>query len=143
MISLFGISTFKFMFAPFGGKIANLSFLETYLSCCFGAVLSSCIFYFSANFFIKKRSKSLEITKKSQEKYEIKKRFTISNKLIIKIKQKVGLVGISFWAPFFLSIPLGSIITAKFYGNNTKTIFFIILGIFFNGLITTGITYLF
>ena len=40
------------------------------------------------------------------------------------MKRSVGIIGIAFWAPFFLSIPLGSIITAKFYGDNKNTFFF-------------------
>ena len=59
------------------------------------------------------------------------------------MKRSVGIIGIAFWAPFFLSIPLGSIITSKFYGDNKNTFFLIVSGICLNGLITTGITYLF
>ena len=65
------------------------------------------------------------------------------NKGIISMKRSIGIIGIAFWAPFFLSIPLGSIITAKFYGHKKNTFLLIIAGIFLNGLITTGITYLF
>ena len=73
----------------------------------------------------------------------VKKRFTRINKGLIKIKRSVGIIGIALWAPFFLSIPLGSIITAKFYGHNKNTFLLIITGILLNGLITTGIVYLF
>ena len=72
-----------------------------------------------------------------------KKNFTRMNKFIVKIKRSVGQVGVCFWAPFFLSIPIGSIISAKFYGHSKKTYPLIVLGIFINGSITTGIAYLF
>ena len=65
------------------------------------------------------------------------------NKWVIRMKRSIGIIGIAFWAPFFLSIPLGSIITAKFYGHNKNTFLLIMAGICLNGLITTGITYLF
>ena len=147
IISLFGISTFKFLVAPFGGKIAGLTFIETYISCCSGAILSAAIFYSSANYFIKRSiKKNAKIRKDLIDKglpIRVKKRFTRRNKGLIKIKRSIGVVGIAFWAPFFLSIPLGSIITAKFYGYNTKTFLLIIAGICINGLITTGIKYLF
>ena len=71
-----------------------------------------------------------------------KKKFTRMNKFIVKIKGSLGIVGISFWAPFFLSIPIGSIVTAKFYGENKKTYPLIIVGMFINGFATTGIAYL-
>ena len=145
--TLFLISMIKFMFAPFGGKIANLNFIETYISCCAGAILSAAIFYFSANYFMRKAvEKNAKIRQDLIDKglpVPVKKRFTRVNKTVVKMKLSIGIIGVSFWAPFFLSIPLGSIITAKFYGHHKKTFLLIVLGIFFNGLITTGITYLF
>ena len=147
VISLFGVSTVKFLFAPFGGKIAGLTFIETYVSCCSGAIVSAAIFYFLSNYFIKK---SIEKNEKIRKDFldqgipiPVKKRFTRMNKGVIRMKRSIGIIGIAFWAPFFLSIPLGSIITAKFYGHNKNTFLLIMTGIFLNGLITTGITYLF
>ena len=144
---LFGVSTVKFLFAPFGGKIAELTFIETYVSCCSGAIFSAAIFYFSANYFIKRAiEKNAKIRKNFLDQglpIPVKKRFTRMNKGVIRMKRSIGIIGIAFWAPFFLSIPLGSIITAKFYGHNKNTFLLIMTGIFLNGLITTGITYLF
>lgn len=73
----------------------------------------------------------------------LKKKFTRMNKFVIRMKRSIGIIGITFWAPFFLSIPLGSIIAAKFYGDNKKAYPLIVLGIFLNGIVTTGIAYLF
>jgi len=147
MSSLFFLSMIKFMFAPFGGKVAELSFFETYISCCSGAIVSAAIFYFSAGYFMKKAA---ERNKKKNDNLlseglpiPVNKRFTRTNKLVVKMKQVMGIIGVSFWVPFLFSIPLGSIITAKFYGHNRKTFSFIVIGILLNGLITTGITYLF
>ena len=145
--TLFVVSMIKFMFAPFGGQVAKLNFIETYISCCAGAIVSAAIFYFSANYFMKKAAERNEKNRRDLlEKglpIPIKKRFTRINKGIVKMKRSVGIIGIAFWAPFFLSIPLGSIITAKFYRHNKNTFLLIMVGIFLNGLITTGITYLF
>ena len=145
--TLFVVSMIKFMFAPFGGQVAKLNFIETYISCCAGAIVSAAIFYFSANYFMKKTAERNEKNRRDLlDKglpIPIKKRFTRINKGVVKMKRSVGIIGIAFWAPFFLSIPLGSIITAKFYGHNKKTFLLVVLGIFLNGLITTGIAYLF
>ena len=147
VISLFGLSTVKFSFAPFGGKIAGLIFIETYVSCCSGAIVSAAIFYFLSNYFIKKSiEKNAKIRKHFLDQgmpIPVKKRFTRMNKWVIRMKRSIGIIGITFWAPFFLSIPLGSIITAKFYGHNKNTFLLILTGILLNGLITTGITYIF
>jgi hypothetical protein len=71
-----------------------------------------------------------------------KKKFTRTNKTIVRLKNRFGIYGISLFAPLFLSVPLGTIITAKFYGKERKTFPLIILGMFVNGVILVGLTYL-
>lgn len=133
------------MFAPLGGPHLKLTFLETYFACVGGAILSASVFYFSAEYFLKRaRKKRHAISEKSKAEGKIyipKKNFTRTNKFIVRIKKSVGIIGTCFWIPFFLSIPLGSIVTAKFYGKKKKTFPLIILGIFINALITTTISY--
>ncbi len=145
--SLFFLSTVKFMFAPMSGPALGLTFFETYLSCVGGAIFSAAIFYFSANYFMRRaREKYLRKVQRSIENgtpLKQKRNFTRVNKLVVRIKRSMGLIGISFWAPLFLSIPGGSIVTAKFYGKKSITFPLIVAGIFFNGAVITGITYLF
>lgn len=145
LTSLFFVSTVKFMFAPLGGPHLKLTFIETYLTCSAGAIFSAAIFYFSAEYFLKRaRNKRHALSEKAKAEGKVlipKKNFTRTNKFIVKIKKSVGIIGTSFWIPFFLSIPLGSIVTAKFYGKKKKTFPLIVLGIFLNAFITTTISY--
>jgi hypothetical protein len=145
-IGFFGFSMIKFLFTPFGGPKAGLSFVETYIVCVAGALLSAAIFYFSSEFFlIRAHKKRKELIRKSIETgipLKQKKKFTKTNKLIVRIKHKLGIIGVAFYAPLFLSIPIGTIITAKFYGKEKRTFPLIILGIFVNGIITTGSAFL-
>lgn len=144
-ISLFGFSMIKFMFAPFSGPLMKLNFFETYISCVAGAIFAAFIFYFSSEFFMirahKKRQAALHdsITNGTPLKY--KPKFTRFNKLIVKLKRRLGIYGIAFYAPLFLSVPIGSIVTAKFYGKEKRTFPLILLGICINGAITTGLAY--
>ena len=134
------------MFTPLGGPDMGLSFFETYFSCVSGGIFGSAIFYFSGGYFIKraanKREKQIADNLSKGIKTPSKKRFTRLNKFIIKLKQSIGIIGISFWAPFFLSIPVGSIVTAKFYGDDKRTYPLIVIGMFINAFATTGIAYL-
>jgi hypothetical protein len=145
-IGFFGFSMIKFLFTPFGGPKAGLSFIETYIVCVAGALLSAAIFFFSSEFFlIRAHKKRKELILKSIETgvpLKQKKKFTKTNKLIVRIKHKLGIIGVAFYAPLFLSIPIGTIITAKFYGKEKRTFPLIILGIGINGVITTGIAYI-
>ena len=70
-----------------------------------------------------------------------KKKFTRANKFIVKVKMRLGIFGTAMWVPLFFSVPLGSIITAKFYGDDKRTFPIIVLGMFFNGAVMTSISY--
>ena len=143
---LLALSTIKFLFAPFGGPALKLNYFETYFSCIIGALISSTFFFFLAEYFMKRSiNKKREAHFKAEKEGVLlvkKKIFTKMNKSLIRIKHKLGIFGISFLAPLFLSIPIGTIIVAKFYGKNKYSYPLIILGIIINGLITTGISYL-
>ncbi len=134
------------MFTPFGGPAAKLSFFETYFACVAGGTFSAAFFFFASGYFMRKaqekKIKSIEDAQKNVIPIKPKKIFTKANKSIVRLKNKLGIYGICFYAPLFLSVPIGSIITAKFYGKEKKTFPLITLGMFINGFITTGLAYL-
>lgn len=144
--AFFFFSMFKFLLTPFGGPKAHLTFFETYFSCVSGAIVSATIFYFMSEFLmIRNQKKKILLLKQSIESgiaLPYKKRFTKTNKFIVRMKIKLGLFGIAMYAPLFLSVPIGSIIAAKFYGKEKKTFPIIVLGMFVNGFMTTGLAYL-
>ena len=143
--AFFLLSTVKFLFTPFGGPAAGLTFFETYLTCLLGAFFSGTIFYFLGEFLLN-RSKNKNLLRRQKaiengEPLKEKKIFTRMNKNIVKMKHRFGIVGISFFAPLFMSVPVGTIITAKFFGKRKITYPLILLGFCINGLLTTGIAY--
>ena len=143
--AFFLLSTVKFLFTPFGGPAAGLTFFETYLTCLLGAFFSGTIFYFLGEFLLN-RSKNKNLLRRQKaiengEPLKEKKIFTKMNKNIVKMKHRFGIVGISFFAPLFMSVPVGTIITAKFFGKRKITYPLILLGFCINGLLTTGIAY--
>lgn len=142
---LFLLSIIKFFFTPLGGPALGLSFWETYFTCVSGGVFGASVFYFSANYFMKRaKAKHDAIRQKHIDEgipFNEKKKFTRGNKFIVKIKMRLGIFGTAMWVPLFLSVPLGSIITAKFYGDDKRTFPIIVLGFFFNGAIMTSVAY--
>ena len=82
--AFFLLSTVKFLFTPFGGPAAGLTFFETYLSCVLGAFVSGTIFYFLGEFLLKRsKQKNLLLRESAKLKGEVfkeKKKFTSTAK---------------------------------------------------------------
>lgn len=135
IISLFGLGTFKFLFAPFVGVAMKLNILETYISIVLGATLSATV-----TFYLSKVIMQLIAGMRSSKSIS-KRKFTRTNKLIIRMKWRLGIIGITFFAPLILSIPVGTAIVAKIYSHQKKAFPLIILGIFVNGFILTSLAY--
>ena len=147
LTTVFFLATVKFMFAPAAGRTFDLPFWETFMACLAGGTFGAFVFYFSSELIIKYSHKKKVEKHEALERQGIaiieKKKFTKTNRFIIRVKRSLGIYGICFWAPFFLSVPLGSIIVAKFYGKLKKTFPLIILGMGINAMITTLIAYIF
>lgn len=144
--TVFFSATVKFMFSPLLGPVLGLSYFETYMANAFGALTSMTFFYFAADYLnrlslrkkVERRRRAIE----AGEPIKQKKIVTKKNKLIIRLKNKVGVVTFALLAPFFMSIPIGSIVTAKFFGKRKGTYPIMIIGIFLCNTITVSLIYL-
>jgi hypothetical protein len=146
-ISLATLATIKFMFSAIPGPALGLNYVETVISIFVGAVISAAFFFFSAEYFMqraqKKRIKLIQEAHKNGETIAQKRVFSRMNKGVVRLKLRFGKIGICFWAPFLLSVPVGSIIVAKFYGKYSFTFLYVILGMLINSLLTSFIVYVF
>jgi hypothetical protein len=100
------------------------TFLNLFFPTYIGAVLSMALFYFASDYFMDRAALKREVALKKAITSGVlvnKKKFTKLNKAMVWLKIKVGIYGITCIAPIFLSIPIGSIVCAKFYGNKKKT----------------------
>jgi len=139
-------ATFKFLVSPALGPVLDLTYFQTFFANAAGAIVSMVFFYFSADLLIrynhKRKVKKHQLARQLGEKIERKKIFTRRNKLIVRMKNKIGFVPFALWAPLFLSIPIGSIITAKFFGKKRTTLWVMIAGVFLNNTLTVSLVYL-
>ena len=111
----FLLGTVKFLFAASLLSTTKLTPLEVALCTGTGALISFNIFYYSASYFMQ-RAKNKKLKAIVEGTYEQKNVFTKVNKFMVRLKKsKSGFWILSIFAPLFLSIPLGSIIVAKFY----------------------------
>lgn len=128
----FGMGTFKYLFAQWimvasyrGIGRYDYSFLDVFLPTYIGAIVSMTIFYWGSDYFMNRAASkkiALALLAKSKGKIQVpKKKFTRVNKGLVKIRRSLGIYPFTFLAPLFLSIPLGSIVCAKFFGHQKKT----------------------
>ncbi len=121
----------------------ELNFFEIFLSTYSGALVCMTVFYFGSEFFMERVAKKNKL--KEQEAleknipYQPKKKFTRINKLIVRVRQKLGIYAFTFLAPLFLSIPLGAVACAKFYGHHKRTFPLMVLFTGIYGLVMTTV----
>lgn len=127
----FFFGTFKFLFAHWTtyatavGMGYEPHYYEIFISVTSGAWLSMAMFYFLSELLMKnaakKRHENYQKAKASGMPMPAKKKFTRVNKGLVKMKRSLGIYGITMIAPLILSIPIGSIVCAKFFGHEKKT----------------------
>lgn len=124
-LSIFGMGIIKFLFTPtyayatFEG-ITEWQILVAMIS---GALFGFNLFYWFAEYFML-RAKKRQLKAILSGKKKRKKNFTRMNKLVVRMsRSKTGLVLLSSVGLMFMSIPIGAIILAKFYGNKSSSYF--------------------
>lgn len=137
-ITIFALSTFKFMFAPYMGKAAGFSFLENHIVTFLGAGITSTIFFHGASYFNERARKKriIKDAKRVAQGKKPKKKFTRANKIVIKIKTGIGFYGLGVFAPIFLSVPIGSIVVAKFYSKKKIAFWYVLFVLYMYSLIS-------
>jgi len=84
-----------------------------------------------------KRKRQQQLALKNGTILKQKKKFTRMNKMMVRIKARFGIYLLTIIAPLFFSIPLGSIICAKFYGDKKETFPLMLLFTGIYGALTT------
>lgn len=117
----FAFGTIKFLFAASFVSTSSLSPFEIAVATGLGALTSFNIFYWSAGYFMWKSKEKKRLAMQNGT-YKPKNSFTKMNKFMVKTKMsKSGFWVICILAPLLLSIPIGSIIVAKFYNDRKIT----------------------
>ncbi|MGB0403274.1 MAG: hypothetical protein ACPGEG_04200 [Salibacteraceae bacterium] len=112
------LSSVKFLFAPSTVMAFGYSFWETIIITLSGGWLGVFVFYFAG-------SAIFDWIAKAFPKKKTPKKFTRSNRFVVWLKNGFGLVGISVVLGF-ASIPLVSLLAAKYFRHNSKTLIYLI-----------------
>ncbi len=115
LISVFLLCSVKFGIGgmPMAVFLYHLNFWTAFIVCNAGGITGVIVFtYFLA--VIKKWFSHL-MRRFKKETHHTKKKFTFTNKLVVRVKQRFGLLGIAVLTPSFLSIPLGIFLSLHFF----------------------------
>lgn len=138
LVGVFLISSTKFLFAPSTTVGFGYSYWETILITITGGWFGVLVFYFFGRVVV-----DLFMRNYFKKKDAQKPKFTRTNKMIIKVKSKFGIVGLAFISPVTISIPVGSILAARYFGDNKLSIYYLMASIVFWSFTLTTISFYF
>jgi hypothetical protein len=99
--------------------IYKSNYILALLSSCTGAIFGTVVFTYLSAGLLKwwDQLKEKWFTSKHPKKI-----FTKSNRRVLIIKHRFGLIGIAILTPIFLSIPIGAFLAERFYKDKKKVI---------------------
>lgn len=118
-ISIFFLSATKLLWAPGTAVAAGLTFWETIFLTSTGGITGIIFFYYFGHIIFT----AFDNWKaKRRKNVVVKKVFTRRRRMVVNVKSKFGIIGLTFLTPCILSIPIGCVIAAKFYYHNRLTL---------------------
>ena len=144
------LSAVKFLFAPPVTIEIGFNYIQTLLITISGGILGVVFFYYLSGAlilginYLRNKLKHLFTNKNKREllKNKIsepvkKKIFTLRNKIVVKMKKRVGMIGIIAVTPF-ISIPLAAFLVRKYYSKHKwALVYFAVSIIFWSFLFST------
>ncbi|OFX19244.1 MAG: hypothetical protein A2033_05210 [Bacteroidetes bacterium GWA2_31_9] len=132
----FLFSTVKFAFSfPLAIYQYKFNYIETLITTTLGGFVGVLLFVFLTDYIVLIWNYLASITKINtiplvvNNSNQPKKIITRRNKMIVKIKNKYGLIGLAILTPVLLSIPVGTFLCIRYYPNYKKTILLLFLSI--------------
>lgn len=142
-VALFFTAAFKLFLSFPAARLLGYTYWETMAITCAGGMSGTTFFYvFSARVMELHRVRTLKriARKKAQGKQVSVRYFTFMNKLMVRVKNRVGIVGMAIITPTILSIPIGAVVSAKFFKHNPWMLPVLLLSVFLWALLLTTLT---
>lgn len=117
VVSIFLLSAVKLLFAP-GAAIASGFSLEKTLVVTSCGGCSGVLFFYYTGFLLTEKVgdllRKIKILPKEKPVRE-KKIFTGRRRFVMRVRQRFGMIGLIVLTPVVISIPVGSVVSARFY----------------------------
>lgn len=132
IILVFLLSTVKFVFGAVPMALGfGFSFFEAVVVTSIGGFLGVLSFTFMSDKIVHalQRRRARKLAENPQ--MEKGKKFTRRNRMIVSVKRRFGLIGISILTPLLFSIPLGCFLSVRYFKNKQKIIMYMFASILF------------
>lgn len=136
VLSVFAMSMVKFAFAQLMATGLGFGFLPTWLISSLGGCTGVMIFYFGSGWFMERALRRKR--RRAAEGKAPKRSFTRTNRTIVRVKSRQGLSGLAFFTPVIISIPIGSVLAAKYFRHDKRTLPVLLSSVVMWGLVLTG-----
>ena len=114
-LSTIGVSSIKHFFGGVAAAGYNYSYLEAFAYTAIGGILGVAFFI-----FLSQSAQKLYAYIFPKKKNKKRRKFTRFTRFIVRIKQRFGLAGIAFITPWFLTVPVGTMISCGLYSDKRK-----------------------
>ena len=151
-INVIIIASLKFFWATPYAYLFGLNKVETFVMMEIGGLLGFLFFYSFFSFMLKElkliwpliyhitprifRLRFEQWLDRRRYRKLTANRFTRSNKMIVRIRRKYGMLGIIVLTPIILSIPVGAFLGTKYFHHNYNFIPSMLLSIFLWGIVS-------
>ena len=125
IITIIAASMVKFAISPLVSYGLGYTFLQTLLITSVGGCVGVLVFYRMSAWLIKRaRLQRLHNAIATQHGVNSRRRkvFTRTNRFIVRLKRYHGLQGLAALTPILISIPIGTVIAAKYFRHDRRTL---------------------
>lgn len=124
-ITMVAVSTVKFALTPIASYRLGFTFLQSVLINCIGGCLSVVFFYRVSGWFMK-RARLRRLHRAIAEQHGVvrprPRTFNRRNRFLVRITRSNGLRGLAALTPVLITIPIGSILAAKYFNHDRRTL---------------------
>lgn len=123
-ITVVATAMVKFLFAGLVSYGLGHGFVKTLVYTAIGGNAGMLTFYFSGKGLLELFRKRYlrRVQDRTAKGLPPKPIFTRTNRLIVRVKQRYGIIGLASFAPPTLSVPITAILAAKYFRHDRRTL---------------------
>ncbi len=133
-LSTIGLSSIKHMMGGVAAAGYAYTYLETFCYTAIGGILGVAFFI-----FLSQTAQNLFQYIFPNKRKKIKPKFSRFSRFVVWVKQRFGLAGIAFITPWFLTVPVGTMISCGLYRDKRKVFIYQSVSILIWSLIGGGL----